>query len=112
MRKSRPDGSDILIKNNRKSTLTNHKLEKCCESDVFTDESSEFSNESSEFQNNATALTSQFKIISSGTDENCLFHALNNIVFGGKLIAKSIRDENVLSYLRKMKYINILEKEI
>ena len=34
--KSKPNKSDTLIKNNRRSTLTNHQLERCCESDIFT----------------------------------------------------------------------------
>ena len=38
MLKSRPDESEILIKNNRRSTLTNHQLEKSCESIIFTNE--------------------------------------------------------------------------
>ena len=83
MLKSRPDDADILIKQNRKSTLTDLQLEKWCESDIFPDEiideSSEFSIESNEILNNATALTSQFRIIPSGIDGSCLFHTLNNI---------------------------------
>ena len=78
--KSGSDDTDILIKQNRKSTLTDLQLEKWCESYIFTDESSEFSIESDEILNNATALTSQFRIIPSGIDGNCLFHTLNNIV--------------------------------
>ena len=77
MLKSRSDDVDILIKQNRKSTLTDLQLEKWCESDIFTDEitdeSSEFSIESDEILNNATALTSQFRIIPSEIDGNCLF---------------------------------------
>ena len=57
--------------------LANNRLEKCCVSDIvtdeITDESYEFSNEIDEFQNNTTTFTSQFKIIPSGTDWNCLF---------------------------------------
>ena len=87
MLKSRSDDADILIKQNKKSTLTDLQLEKWCEIDIFkdeiTNESSEFSIESDETLYNTTALTSQFRIISSGIDGNCLFHALNNIVFGG-----------------------------
>ena len=44
MPKSRPDKSDTLIKNNRRSTLTNHQLEKCCESYILTNK---ITNESS-----------------------------------------------------------------
>ena len=90
--KSRPDESDTLIKNNRRSTLINHQLEKCYERylmDEITDEFSKFSNESDGFQINTIELTSQFKIIPSGADRNCLFHIINNIIFGGKLIAKT-----------------------
>ena len=80
MLKSRSDDADILIKQNRKSILTDLQLEKWCESDIFTDkitdESSEFSIESDKTLNNATVLTSQFRIIPSGIDENCLFHTL------------------------------------
>ena len=108
MLKSRSDDADILIKQNRKSTLTDLQLEKWCESDIFTDEitdeSSEFSIESDEILNNATALTSQFRIIPSGIDGNCLFHTLNNIVFGGQLTAKSIRDE-ICDFIFKKKEI-------
>ena len=50
--------------------------------DEITGESSEFSSEFDEFQNKPIALTSQFKIIPSGTDTNCLFIPYN-IVFGG-----------------------------
>ena len=61
MLKSRPDESDTLIKDNRKSTLTNHQLAKCYESDIFSDEiideSFEFSDECYEFQNNVVSLT-------------------------------------------------------
>ena len=108
MLKSRSDGADILIKQNRKSTLTDLQLEKWCESDIFTDEiideSSEFSIESDEILNNTTALTCQFRIILSGIDENYLFHTLNNIVFGGRLTAKSIRDE-IYDFIFKKKEV-------
>ena len=54
MFKSTPDESNILIKNNRRSTLTNYQLEFFCESDIFTDEitdeSSELSNYSDELK--------------------------------------------------------------
>ena len=116
MIKSRSNDADILIKQNRKSTLTDLQLEKWCESDIFTDEitdeSSELSIESDEILNNTTALTSQFRIIPSGIDGNCLFHSLNNIVFGGQLTAKSIRNEIFDFILRRKKYIDIFVKEI
>ena len=35
---TRPHESDTPIKDNRRSTFTNHQLEKCCESDIFTGE--------------------------------------------------------------------------
>ena len=66
--------------------------------------SSEFSIESDEILNNATALTSQFRIIPSGIDGNCLFHILNNIVFGGQLTAKGIRNE-ICDFIFKKKEI-------
>ena len=76
MLKSRPN--DVLIKQNRSSTLTDLQQEKWYESDIFTDEitdeSSEFSIESDEILSNVTAITSQFRIILSGMDRNCLFH--------------------------------------
>ena len=71
MLKSRPDKSETLIKNNRRSTFANHLLQIYCESGIFIDE---ITDESSEFQNNATTLTSQFKILQNETDGNCLFH--------------------------------------
>ena len=75
--KSRPDESDTLNKNNRRSTLTNHQLEKCCVSASFTvginNKSSKFFNESNQFQNKATTLTPQNKIILSAKCENCYF---------------------------------------
>ena len=46
MLKTRSDDADILIKQNRISTLTDLQLEKWCESDIFTDETTD---ESSEF---------------------------------------------------------------
>ena len=102
------DDADILIKQNRKSTLTDLQLEKWCDSDFFTDEitdeSSEFSIESDDILNNATTLTSLFRIIPSGIDGNCLFHTLNNIIFGRQLTAKSIRDE-ICDFIFKMKEI-------
>ena len=70
MLKSRQDESDTLIKDNKRSILTNHHIEKSCESNIFTDEitneASEFSNKSDEFQNNTKPFTSQFKILKSG----------------------------------------------
>ena len=86
MLKSRSNDRDTLIKSNRKSTLTNQQLEKCWEDDIFTDEitdkSSEYSYESEEANNNFLELTSRFRIVPSEADGNCLFHTLNNIVFG------------------------------
>ena len=85
MHKSRPDESDILNKNIKKK-LYKSSIRKYCESDIFideiTDKSVELFNEYDEFHNNATSLTSQFKVIPSGTDRNSLIHTLNNIVFG------------------------------
>ena len=108
MFKSRLDDADILIKQNKKSTLTDLQLKKWCESDIFideiTDEWSKFSTESDEILNNATALTSQFRIIPSGIDGNYLFHTLNNIVFGGQLTEKNIRDE-ICDFIFKKKEI-------
>ena len=97
MLKSRSNDRDTLIKSNRKSTLTNQQLEKCWEDDIFTDEitdkSSEYSYESEEANNNILELTSRFRIVPSEADGNCLFHTLNNIVFGSNLTAKNIREE-------------------
>ena len=81
---SRPNENGTLIKDNRRSIFKNHKLEKCCESDIFSDEttykSSEFYNESDEFHNYKIVLTYHFKFIPNGTEGNCLCHTLNNIV--------------------------------
>ena len=82
MLKSIFEDSHKLIKVNRRSTLTDNQLDDCFGSDIFTDESSEYSGESDEDEINTTSLTSIFKIIPSETDGNCLFHTLNNIVFG------------------------------
>ena len=97
MLKSISEDSHKLIKVNRRSTLTDNQLENCFGSDIFTDEitdeSSEYSGESDEDEINTTPLTSIFKIIPSETDGNCLFHTLNNIVFGGQFTAEYIREE-------------------
>ena len=87
------EDSHKLIKVNRRSTLTDNQLENCFGSDIFNDESSEYSGESDEDEINTTPLTSIFKIIPSKTDGNCLFHTLNNFVFGGQFTAKYIREE-------------------
>ena len=117
MLKPRSDDTDILIKQNRKSTLTDLQLEKLCKSDIFADEitneSSEFSIESDEILNNLTALTSQFRIIPSWIYGNCLFHTINNIVFGGQLTAKCIRDEICAFILKKKEiYRHICEEDL
>ena len=91
MLKSLSEDSHKLIKVNRRSTLTDNQLEDCFGSDIFTDESSEYSGKSDEI--NAIPLTSSFKIIPCETDGNCLFHTLNNIVFGGHLTAEYIKEE-------------------
>ena len=117
MLKSRSNDRDTLIKSNRKSTLTNQKLEKCWEDDIFTDEitdkSSEYSYESEEANNNFLELTSRFRIVPSEADGNCLFHTLNNIVFGSNLTAKNIREE-ICDFLIKKKeiYRHIWEGDI
>ena len=104
MVKSISEDSHKLIKVNRRSTLTDNKLEDCVGSDIFTDESSEYSGESDEDEINTTPLTSSFKIISSETDGNCLFHTLNNIVFGGQFTAEYIREE-ICDFIIKIKQI-------
>ena len=86
MLKSIYEDSHKLIKVNRRFTLTDNQLEDCFGSDIFTDESDED-------EINTTPLTSIFKIIPSETDGNCLFHTLNNIVFGGQFTAEYIREE-------------------
>ena len=117
MLKSRSNDRDTLIKSNRKSTLTNQQLEKCWEDDIFTDEitdkSSEYSYESEEANNNFLELTSRFRIVPSEADGNCLFHTLNNIVFGSNLTAKNIREE-ICDFLIKKKeiYRHIWEGDI
>ena len=97
MLKSISEDSHKLIKVNRKSTLTDNRLENCFGSDIFTDEItdefSEYSGKSDEDEINAIPLTSSFKIIPSETDGNYYFHTLNNIVFGGCLTAEYIREE-------------------
>ena len=90
MLKSIYEDSHKLIKVNRRSTLTDNQLENCFGSDIFTDE---ITDESDEDEINTTPLTSIFKIIPSETDGNCLFHTLNNIVFGGQFTAEYIREE-------------------
>ena len=97
MHESISEDSHKLIKFNTRSTLTDNQLEDCFGSDIFTDEitdeSSEYSDESGEDEINITPLTSIFKIIPSETDGNCLFDALNNIVFDGKFTPEYIREE-------------------
>ena len=86
MHKTISEKSHNLIKANRRSTLTDSQLENCYGRNIFTDEitdeSSEYSGESDEDEINAIPLTFSFKIIPSETDDNCLFHTLNNIGFG------------------------------
>ena len=105
MLKSISEDSHKLIKVNRRSTLTDNQLENCFGSDIFTDEitdeSSEYSGESDEDEINTTPLTSIFKIIPSETDGNCLFHTLNNIVFGGQFTAEYIREEICYFIIKK-----------
>ena len=98
MLKSISEDSHKLIKVNRRSTLTDNQLENCFGSNIFTDEitdeiTDESSGESDEDEINTTPFTSIFKIIPSETDDNCLFHTLNNIVFGGQFTAEYIREE-------------------
>ena len=97
MLKSIYEDSHKLIKVNRRSTLIDNQLEDCFGSYIFTyeitDESSEYSGKLDEDKINEIPLTSSFKIIPSETDDNCLFHTLNNIVFGGQFTAEYIREE-------------------
>ena len=62
------------------------------------DESSEYSGESEENEINTTSLTSNFKIIPSETNCNCIFHTLNN--FFGQLTAEYIREE-ICDFIKK-----------
>ena len=93
MFKSISEDRNKLIKVNRISTLTDNQLEDCFGYDICSDESSEYSGESDEDKINTTPLTLSLKIISSETDGKCLFHTLNNIVFGGQFTAEYIREE-------------------
>ena len=81
--------------------------------DEITDKSSEYSYESEEANNNFLELTSRFRIVPSEADGNCLFHTLNNIVFGSNLTAKNIREE-ICDFLIKKKeiYRHIWEGDI
>ena len=63
-------------------------------------ESYEYSGESDENEINTTPFTSSFKIIPCETNGNFLFHTLNNIVFGGQLTAKYIR-EQICDFIKK-----------
>ena len=101
MLKSISKDSHKLIKVNRRSTLADNQLEYCFGSYIFTDESSEYSGKSDEI--NAIPLTSSFKIILSETDGNCLFHTLNNIVFGGHLTSEYIKEEICDFIIKKRK---------
>ena len=102
MLKSLSEDSHKLIKVNRRTTRTDNQLEDCFGSYIFTDESSEYSGKSNEI--NTIPLTSIFKIIRSETDGNCLFHTLNNIVFGGHLTAEYIR-EDICDFIIKKRQI-------
>ena len=97
MFKSISENSQKWIKVDSRSTQTDNQLENCFCSDIFADEitneSSEYSGESDEDEINTTPLNFSFKIIPSKTDDNCLFHTLNNITFGEQLTAEYIREE-------------------
>ena len=78
---SHPPDSDQAIKMCRRTSLTEKLLKEICdeEVEVFTDKCSE---EIEEGLRNAASLKCIFEIVPSRVDGNCLFHILNNIVFG------------------------------
>ena len=82
---SRPDEIDTLIKNYRRSTLTNHQLKNVVRVIYLLMEllinllNSPMS--LINFKIIKQFLFAQFEIIPSGADGNCLCHTLNNIVY-------------------------------
>ena len=66
---------------------------------VFTDEYSDQSSKEIEQEHaNAISLKSIFEIVKSWSGENCLFHTLNNLVFGVNRNIKDLR-EDICNYV-------------